>query len=289
MHINHLFGRWIHCTQLPSLLSYPDQQLTKPSLSSSCHASWLLHCLVSPFHCITLLLSVMPAGCCIASHCSLVAPPSWPLIVPASCGIAPCHADLSFSCCPSWLLYRLLSSSHCTTLLSSHCTGLLLHYLSTSSCCATLLSFHCTGWLLRCLLLHHPLPLLSHRLVALLPLIVLLLLCHHLVLSLRRLAVALLLSPPSCPLIVPSSCRTSGCCVASVKRCHHHRTPPPLLPPRPPPFLNAIFAADVFPPPHNCPLPKKEAVAASPTAYQQQHQRENIYRFRQLGLILTYL
>jgi hypothetical protein len=36
---------------------------------------------------------------------------------------------------------------------------------------------------------------------------------------------------------------------------------------------------------HNCPLPKKEATAAPPLAYQWQHRLENVYKSRQLGLI----
>jgi hypothetical protein len=32
-------------------------------------------------------------------------------------------------------------------------------------------------------------------------------------------------------------------------------------------------------------LPKKEATAAAPPAYQWQHHRENVYKSRQLGLI----
>ena len=36
---------------------------------------------------------------------------------------------------------------------------------------------------------------------------------------------------------------------------------------------------------HRRPLPKKEAKAAQPSAYQRQHHRENVYESRQLGLI----
>jgi hypothetical protein len=38
-------------------------------------------------------------------------------------------------------------------------------------------------------------------------------------------------------------------------------------------------------PTHRCLLPKKESTAAPPPAYQRQHQSENIYKSRQLGLI----
>jgi hypothetical protein len=36
-------------------------------------------------------------------------------------------------------------------------------------------------------------------------------------------------------------------------------------------------------------LPKKEAAAAPPPVCQRQHQRENVYKSRQLGLILTFI
>jgi hypothetical protein len=36
-------------------------------------------------------------------------------------------------------------------------------------------------------------------------------------------------------------------------------------------------------------LAKKEAAAAPPPAYQLPHHREHVYKFRLLGLILTYL
>jgi hypothetical protein len=42
-------------------------------------------------------------------------------------------------------------------------------------------------------------------------------------------------------------------------------------------------------PPHHCPLPKKEAAAAPPPACQRQHQRQNVYKSRRLGLILTFI
>jgi hypothetical protein len=35
---------------------------------------------------------------------------------------------------------------------------------------------------------------------------------------------------------------------------------------------------------HHCPWPKKEATAAPPPVDHQQHQCENVYKFRQLGL-----
>jgi hypothetical protein len=38
-----------------------------------------------------------------------------------------------------------------------------------------------------------------------------------------------------------------------------------------------------------CPLPKKEAAAAAPPASQRQHQRQNVYKSAQLGLISPYL
>jgi hypothetical protein len=72
-------------------------------------------------------------------------------------------------------------------------------------------------------------------------------------------------------------------------------------------LLGAAFATNCHPPPslpplplllgrhhrhrhhhdqnHHCPLPKKEATAAAPPAYQRQNQRKNIYKSRQLGLI----
>jgi hypothetical protein len=72
--------------------------------------------------------------------------------------------------------------------------------------------------------------------------------------------------------------------------------------------LPAAFAADrrPLPPPpplllplghhrlhrHHCgqthrrQMPKKEATAAAPPGYQWQHQRENVYKSRRLGLIL---
>ncbi len=72
-------------------------------------------------------------------------------------------------------------------------------------------------------------------------------------------------------------------------------------------LLPAAFATNYHPPPppppllllpshrrlhchhhgqtHRRPLPKKEATAAAPPAYQRQHQHENVYKSRWLGLI----
>ena len=76
-------------------------------LVSSCHASWLSHCLLSSSHC--------PA--------------------------------LSLSCRASWLLHCLLPSSRCAALSSSCRASWLSHCLSLSSRCATFLSTHCRALL----------------------------------------------------------------------------------------------------------------------------------------------
>ena len=114
-------GCCIHCT----------------ALSLSCHASWLLHCLSSSSHCATI-----SSTCCTSllthrlSSSSRCAPRS-PLILssrrlvvaspldapPSRClAVSLCHLLLSRRA--SWLSYHhLLSSPHCTALLSSHHAG----------------------------------------------------------------------------------------------------------------------------------------------------------------------
>ncbi len=62
------------------------------------------------------------------------------------------------------------------------------------------------------------------------------------------------------------------------------------LPPLPPPPLPLPLGRHCLHR-HNCgqthrhPLPKEEAIAAAPPAYQWQHQRENVFKSRWLGLI----
>ncbi len=81
----------------------------------------------------------------------------------------------------------------------------------------------------------------------------------------------------------------------AIKRCRRHQTPPP------PPPLNAVFIVHRRHrhhcrccrhhhqrcwPLHHYQLTKKEAAASPPPAYQWQHQNENLYKSRRLGLIL---
>ena len=172
--------------------------------SSACHASWLLHCLLSFSHCAALLLS----------------------------------------CRTSWLLHCLLLSSRCVTLLSSLHASLLLHQLSLSSCCAAFVALSldldvpppCHLVVSSC----RPLVVLLCQLVIALSLFILLL-RHSLILSLCRLVVSLpLLVPPSCPLVVPVIFTLPLPCHSpspmpsnTIECCHHYWTPP--LPP-----LNAL-------------------------------------------------
>ena len=77
----------------------------------------------------------------------------------------------------------------------------------------------------------------------------------------------------------------------TVECCCRHRTPPP------PPPLNAVFIVQRCHrshrcrhhwrclPPHHRPLTNKEAAAPPPPVYQWQHQGENVYKSRGLGLI----
>jgi len=129
------------------------------------------------------------------------------------------------SCHASWLLHRLLPSSHCAALLSScrraswllHCllpsshlccplvvlSHQLLHCLSPSSCCATLSSTHHASLLLHCLSLSScctprcPFVLLSHRLV-----------------------VSPLDVPPSRCLVISSCCLSLSCRASWLSRHH---------------------------------------------------------------------
>ena len=82
---------------------------------------------------------------------------------------------------------------------------------------------------------------------------------------------------------LPSPCLSPSASLSNaVGRCRCHRThlsPTPLKP------VFTIVAAVALPPSHRRPLTKKEAAAAPPPAYRRQHQCENVYMSRRLGLM----
>ena len=232
------------------------------AVSSSCRACWLLRRLSmrrtlvdsSSRHAASRCL-VAPAGChAIISRRPLAAPPSRPLIMLAGCCVAcPCAA---------------LSSSRCSPTPTPS---------NTVECCC-----------------HHQTPLPPPPLNAVS--IVHRCRCH----SCR----------PSPPSNANAHLRPSPLSNADARRCHppplmsisivalsspicspHHRRRRTLPPP-----LNAVFIVHRRRRrrrrrrrcrTHLRPLPKKEAPAPPPPAYQRQHHCEHVYKSRQLGHILT--
>ena len=206
-------------------------------------------CLVMPAGCciasccpLIALLShrlIMPAGCYITSHRPLIVLPSCHLVAPAGCHIAS-HRPLVASPSP-----QLVTPACCC--ITSPC-----HLVAPS---AALSSSRRAGWLLRRLSAHHPLVLMPSHRAASRCLIApagccAIISCHPLI------------APHSHPLIV-----LAGCCVAcpscaallssclspsprpsnAAERYCCHQTPPPLPP------LNTI---SIFPCCHSChPLP----------------------------------
>jgi hypothetical protein len=148
-------------------------------------------------------------------------------------------ADLSLSHRASWLLHRL--SSHRPLVVPS------LRALPLS----------CSGWLLRQLSSLHPLVLSS---------------CHSLVLSLRVgwLLRGLHQTMPPPPAIERTTHHRyrhrrhyRHCCCHHRRRHHHHHH-----------HHHRYHRCQTC----RCPLPKKEARAAAPPAYQWQHQGVNVYK-----------
>jgi hypothetical protein len=64
-----------------------------------------------------------------------------------------------------------------------------------------------------------------------------------------------------------------------------NRRPSPPPPPLPLPLGHHRLHSHHHGQTRRHPLPKKEATAAAPPAYQRQHQRKNVYKSRQLGLM----
>jgi hypothetical protein len=221
-----------------------------------------------PPSCLFIVLS-LSHPLVVSSHQLDVASP--PVIPPSRRPLAPllsrCLAPAG--CCVNSRRTALSSSCHATSLSSCHLiTALPCHLIAPAGCCVashrtalsssshlTALWVSCSGWLLRQLLSRHPLILLSC-----LPL-VLLVCAGWLLCGLHQ-----TMLPP--PVIGRTSHRCHRrhyrhCCCPR-RHCHHrHR------------HHHRRY--------HRCqtrrrPLPKKEATAAAPPAYQRQHQCVNIYK-----------
>ena len=192
----------------------------------------------------------MPAGCCIASCCPLIAPPSCRLIAPAGCCIDSCHPLIAL---PS---HRLVAPAGCRIASRRPLIVPPSCQLVTPACCrccitsphplfvtrAALLSSRCASWLLRHLSTRHPLVVLpSHRAASSCHVApagcCAIISCHPLV------------APPSRSLIV-----LAGCCPSNtVEHCCRHGTPPP------PPPMNTASIVNRY---HSChPSPPSNANA----------------------------